>query len=97
MAKAGFEKLGALCPAHFTPVLVPPWNRIAASLIPELDGICFRAMSVFGTEKQGPILLINTHADIMDWHGTRGGRADAAILADIVKRLGQMFVSGGSM
>lgn len=95
--KAGFEKLGLLYPAAFSPVLVPPWNRIAASLIPELEGIGFRALSVFGPEKQGSIRLINTHADIMDWHGTRGGRADEAILADIVKRLGEMFVSGGTM
>jgi hypothetical protein len=95
--EAGFEKLSALYPAAFTPVLVPPWNRIAASLIPELEGIGFRALSVFGPEKQGPIQLINTHADIMDWHGTRGGRADEAILADIVKRLRDTFISGGTM
>ncbi|MDB5552788.1 MAG: carbohydrate esterase 4 superfamily protein [Rhizobium sp.] len=95
--RAGFEKLRALYPAAFTPVLVPPWNRIVASLIPELEGIGFRALSVFGPEKQGPIRLVNTHADIMDWHGTRGGRMDEAILADIVKRLGDMFVSGGTM
>jgi hypothetical protein len=79
-------------------VLVPPWNRIAASLIPEIEGIGFRALSVFGPEKQdGPIRLVNTHADIMDWHGTRGGWADEAILADIVKRLREMLVSGGTM
>jgi hypothetical protein len=93
----GFEKLRVLYPAAFTPVLVPPWNRIAASLIPELGNIGFRALSVFGPEKQGPMPLVNTHADIMDWHGTRGGRADEAILADVVKRLREMFVSGGTM
>ncbi|CAN7238750.1 polysaccharide deacetylase family protein [Rhizobium sp. LjRoot254] len=95
--KAGFEKLGTLYRAAFSPVLVPPWNRITASLISELEGIGFRALSVFGPEKQGPIRLVNTHADVMDWHGTRGGRADEAILADIVKRLGEMSVSGGTM
>lgn len=95
--KAGFQKLGEFYPAAFTPVLVPPWNRIAASLVPELEGIGFRALSVFGPEKQGPIRFVNTHADIMDWHGTRGGRTDEAILADIVKRLREMFVSGGTM
>lgn len=95
--KAGFEKLGLLYPAAFAPVLVPPWNRISASLILELAGIGFRALSVFGPETQGPIRLVNTHADIMDWHGTRGGRTDEAILADIVRRLRDMFVSGGTM
>ncbi|UVC06988.1 polysaccharide deacetylase family protein [Rhizobium sp. TH2] len=95
--KAAFEKLSELYPGAFAPVLVPPWNRIAAHLIPELEGIGFRALSVFGPEKRAPIRLINTHADIMDWHGTRGGRADETILADIVKRLGEMSVSGGTM
>ena len=95
--RAGFEKLGQLYPSTFTPVLVPPWNRIAASLVPELEGVGFCALSVFGPEKQGPIRFVNTHADIMDWHGNRGGRTDEAILADIVKRLREMFVSGGTM
>lgn len=95
--KAGFEKLGELYPTAFAPVLVPPWNRIAASLVPELEGVGFRALSVFGPEKQGPIRFVNTHADIMDWHGTRGARTDEAIVADIVKRLRDMFVSGGTM
>lgn len=93
----GFEKLDALYPATFAGALVPPWNRIAAALIPELEGVGFRALSVFGPEKQGPIRLVNTHADIMDWHGTRGGRADEAILGDVVKRLREMYVSGGTM
>jgi hypothetical protein len=95
--KAGFDRLAALYPDTFTGVLVPPWNRIAAGLIPELEGLGFRALSVFGQEKQGPIPLVNTHADIMDWHGTRGARADAAIIADILKRLSEMRMSGSTM
>jgi hypothetical protein len=95
--KAGFEKLGELHRSTFTPVLVPPWNRIAATLVPGLEGIGFRALSVFGPEEQGSIRFVNSHADIMDWHGNRGGRSDEAILVDIVKRLREIFISGGTM
>ena len=94
---AGFKHLRALYPSQFTPVLVPPWNRIAAALVPELGGLGFRALSVFGPEKPAPIKLINSHVDLMDWHGTRGAREPAALIADIVKRLREIFETGGSM
>jgi hypothetical protein len=95
--KAGIEKLQALHGPRLVPMLVPPWNRIAGSLIPELAGVGFRTLSVFGAEKPGPLPLINTHVDLMDWHGTRGGRAASALVADIVKRLRQMADTGGAM
>jgi hypothetical protein len=95
--KAGIEKLQMLYGARLTPMLVPPWNRIAASLIPALAGLGFQALSVYGPEKPGPLPLINTHVDLMDWHGTRGGRETPALVADIVKRLRQMFETGGTM
>ena len=95
--RQGFDRLSALYPSAFTPVLVPPWNRIAPGLLSELQPLGFRALSVFGAEKQGPIRLVNTHADIMDWHGTRSGRADEAIIADILKRLAAMRETGGTM
>lgn len=95
--KQGLDKLDSLYPATLVRVLVPPWNRIATGSIPELQGLGFRALSVFGAEKKSPIPLVNTHADIMDWHGTRGGRADEAVISDILKRLSEMRASGGTM
>lgn len=88
----GFEKLKDLFPRRFVPMLVPPWNRISASLIPELPRLGYRALSVFGQAKaNSPIPLINTHVDIMDWHGTRGGRPHgelvAALVAELAKRV----------
>lgn len=95
--KTGFLHLQHLHARRFVPVLVPPWNRIAPPLIPQLASLGFRGLSVFGPEKQEPIRLFNTHVDLMDWHGTRGAREPAALVADIVKRLQQMFETDGAM
>lgn len=81
----------------FVPVLVPPWNRIDEKLLPHLAEIGIEALSVFGGERPGPVPEVNTHVDIMDWHGTRGCRPAQDILADIIKRLGEMKQTGGSM
>ncbi|MDB5526791.1 MAG: hypothetical protein JWM58_4554 [Rhizobium sp.] len=93
----GFKHLQALYPQQFTPVLVPPWNRIAAPMLAELPGLGYRALSVFGPEKAGPLPVINTHVDLMDWHGTRRARAHSELASDIARRLRQMFETGGTM
>jgi hypothetical protein len=76
---------------------VPPWNRIDAALVPQLAGLGFEALSVYGPEKPTALPVVNTHVDVMDWHGTRGGRDRMALAAEIVARLGQMFDQGGSL
>jgi peptidoglycan/xylan/chitin deacetylase (PgdA/CDA1 family) len=84
----GFRLLQRLHPARFLPVLVPPWNRIDAALIPALPALGFAALSVYGRAKQdGPMPLLNTHVDIIDWHGTRGGRGEAELVAELVAEL----------
>jgi hypothetical protein len=95
--KTGFDRLHALHASRFVPVLVPPWNRIAAPLLAMLPGLGFRALSVFGVEKAGPLPMLNTHVDLMDWHGTRGAREHMALIDDIVRRLQEMFDGGGRM
>lgn len=95
--RSGFVKLQQLHGERFRPMLVPPWNRIAKPLIPELAGLGFRALSVFGPEKPAPLPQINTHVDLMDWHGMRGARETSALVADIVRRLRQMPETGGAM
>ncbi|MBA8821921.1 polysaccharide deacetylase [Ochrobactrum sp. P6BS-III] len=95
--KSGLERLEALHAGRFAPVLVPPWNRIAPSLVGALAGLGFHSLSVFGPEKLGPLPMINTHVDLMDWHGTRGARDHVALIDDVVHRLRVMFDGGGSM
>jgi peptidoglycan/xylan/chitin deacetylase (PgdA/CDA1 family) len=83
----GFESIAALFGERMAPVLVPPWNRIDATLIPHLKAIGFDALSTFGLPKPAPIRMINPTVDIMDWHGTRGCREPAALIDEIVSEL----------
>ncbi len=83
----GFDKLKALYGKQFVPLLVPPWNRIDDALLPHLEPLGYRAVSVFGLAKQAPIGLVNTHIDIMRWHGVRGGLPHAEIIGRLVEEL----------
>ncbi|PDT04766.1 polysaccharide deacetylase [Rhizobium chutanense] len=90
--REGLRLLERLHPARFQPLLVPPWNRIDAALIPALPGLGFAALSVYGRAKpDGPMPLLNTHVDIIDWHGTRGGRGAAELVAELVAELSDRF------
>lgn len=67
------------------PVLVPPWNRIGST---ELQGCLaaagYRGLSRFGPRVAAPSLSgmvqVNTHVDIIDWHGARGFVGEQAAL-----------------
>ena len=90
----GYKLLEELFPNRFVPVLVPPWNRIDPLLLPELPALDFRALSVFGPPKEkftAFLPVINTHVDLMDWHGTRGCRDHGQLVETIVKELQQRF------
>ena len=72
----GLAKLRELAGTRFVPALVPPWNRIDPSLIPELPRAGFRGLSTYGprdAEMPAPQLRqTNTHVDVVDWRGERG-------------------------
>ncbi|SOC18312.1 polysaccharide deacetylase family protein [Rhodobacter maris] len=70
----GHAQLRALHHERCLALLVPPWNRIAPAVRAGLGAAGFKALSTFGAPK-GPEAQINTHLDIMDWHGTRSLRA----------------------
>ncbi|MBB4576472.1 polysaccharide deacetylase family protein [Rhizobium lentis] len=90
--RAGWQLLKRLHPARFLPALVPPWNRIDAALIPALPQLAFAALSVYGRAREGgPIPLLNTHVDIIDWHGPRGGRSKEELVAELVAELRDRF------
>jgi peptidoglycan/xylan/chitin deacetylase (PgdA/CDA1 family) len=93
----GRDRLQTLFGAQFIPVLVPPWNRIDKALLPHLGEVGIKGLSVFGPEKAGVAPVVNTHADIMDWHGTRGCRPASDIISDIIKRLGDMQAGSDTM
>jgi len=83
----GLARLRALHGAQFVPVLVPPWNRIAQTVAEGLPGLGFQALSVFGPEKPAPLQVVNTHVDLIDWRGTRGGRPAAVLLDELALAL----------
>lgn len=82
---AGLEILTALHVGRFVPMLVPPWNRIAPAVVAGLPALGFEALSVFGPEKPAPLKMLNTHVDIIDWRGTRGGRPAEMVIADLIR------------
>ena len=92
----GFDKIKALYPHQFVPLLVPPWNRIGTAVVSGLPDLGFKALSVFGAEKSGPLHLLNTHVDLMDWHGTRGGRDHGVLATELAARLKLVFEQGGA-
>ena len=71
--RSGAVHLSNLHGDRFVSILVPPWNRIDAPLLPYLPKIGYTGMSVFGPEKPSPIRSVNTHVDLIDWKSTRGG------------------------
>ncbi|MDM9646584.1 polysaccharide deacetylase family protein [Rhizobium sp. S163] len=88
----GYAILQRLFGSQFISILVPPWNRINSALIGELPAFGLEVLSVYGAAKAGsPIRLLNTHVDIMNWHGIRGGRPHDELVADVVKELRARF------
>lgn len=83
----GFSHLAQLHPQQFTPVLVPPWNRIAPQVIAGLPALGFKALSVFGPEAATDLPLYNTHVDVIDWRGSRSGRSDAVLMDEIAQAM----------
>lgn len=87
--QAGYEKLALLYGQRFTPMLVPPWNRIDPRLVRQLETIGFQALSTFGPVTPGPILSINSNVDLIDWHGTRGCVEHSLLVKKIAELLEQ--------
>lgn len=95
--RSGLRHLSGLHGARFVPLLVPPWNRIDAALLPRLGGVGLTALSTFGPERPGPIRSLNAHVDLIDWKGTRGGRDPAVLVREIVARLQQIATAGATV
>ena len=78
-------------------VLVPPWNRIAAALVPTLPEIGFTGLSTFGprqrTHPVRGLVAVNTHVDLIDWKG-RTFVGEAAALGALVSTLARARISG---
>lgn len=86
----GRERLARLAGPRSIDVLVPPWNRISASLLPRLEGWGFRGLSRFGARsahRSGGVREVNTHVDVIAWKGGRGFGGVEAALDQAVRHL----------
>lgn len=83
----GKAVIDGLFGAQALPLLVPPWNRIDAALLPELGDLGFAGLSAFGRAKAGPLRVVNTHVDLMDWHAGRRGKDHATLVGELLKEL----------
>lgn len=75
--RQGLQRLADSFGRRFVRALVPPWNRIAAGLVPSLPGLGFHGLSAYGTRRVvAPVpglIQVNTHVDLVAWRD--GGRA----------------------
>jgi hypothetical protein len=74
---------------RFIAVLAPPWNRLKASLIPQLSAIGIHGLSRYGARERGEGALreVNTHIDIVAWREGRGFVGEEAALSLLVAHL----------
>lgn len=95
----GRGRMTALFRDAWVPVLVPPWNRIADGLVPELAGLGFRGLSTHGPRTAATpapgLVQVNSHLDIMHWPPPRGFLGEGEALAVLVgelhaRRLGEV-------
>jgi hypothetical protein len=73
--REGSQRMRGLFADRALPVLVPPWNRIDPTLTGRLAALGIRGLSTYGPRAArttvGGAIVVNTHVDIIDWHGGR--------------------------
>ena len=74
--KRGRAKLETLFGARNADILVPPWNRVDAQLLPGVPALGFVGLSGFGPESDAVprLKVLNCDLDIIDWRNGRVGR-----------------------
>lgn len=87
----GRAKLAALFGERALPVFVPPWNRVAADLLPFLPDAGIRGLSRFRERRSATpaagLVEINCHVDPIAWKGHRGFLGEAIVVEQIVRHL----------
>ncbi len=84
-------RLQAVAGPRALPVLVPPWNRIAVTLLRDLPGAGYVGISGWAGRRRLPAVIglrqVDTHVDIIDWRGSRGFVGWERALAQAVHHL----------
>ena len=82
--RRGRKALERLFGNRFAAILVPPWNRIDAAMLPALHDVALRGISCFGprasASPQPGLLQVNAHVDPIAWRRDRAFiGSDAAV------------------
>jgi peptidoglycan/xylan/chitin deacetylase (PgdA/CDA1 family) len=87
----GRGRLATLFGDVVLPVLAPPWNRIADTVVAALPRLGFRGLSAFAPRRVGQpvpgLAQTNCHVDPVDWRGGGGFRGDGPALASVLDHL----------
>ena len=90
---AGRARLNALFGAGWQPVLVPPWNRIHATVAAALPEHGYRGLSSMGPRRAPHSVpgfrRIDVHMDLIDWPTTRRFSGDRVVLEAALQHLGR--------
>ena len=93
-------KLQGLYDERLSGILVPPWNRICPEVVAHLREIGFCGLSTFGPAREADghchLVQLNTHLDIIDWKGTRGGRDPQWLANELTKLLQRSRIDGAA-
>jgi hypothetical protein len=73
---AGRDRLREDFTDRFVPGLTPPWNRFDPRHLSLLPDLGYRGLTTYLPRKNAlaapGVHQVNTHVDVIDWHGTRG-------------------------
>ena len=75
----------------FFPAFVPPWNRVSPDFHQNFVDSSIVGLSTFGARQQREtvpgLIQVNTHADIVDWRGSRGFAGENHVCGQICNHL----------
>ncbi len=80
--RCGRDTLATAFATRFLPVMVPPWNRIAADVESALPVLGYRGISTFRGRRAAAVpglSRVDTHLDLVDWRKRRHLTADEAL------------------
>ncbi|MBP2231535.1 peptidoglycan/xylan/chitin deacetylase (PgdA/CDA1 family) [Azospirillum agricola] len=98
-AARGLDRLRGLFGDRVLPLFVPPWNRLGRDMPALLVEAGYRAVSGFGrrpaVEAPPGLRWLNTHIDLIDWHGGRSAVDTEALLIQLCRALAERREASG--
>jgi hypothetical protein len=97
---AGRARLKGLFGVRAVPVFVPPWNRLACEILPQLGEHGIAGLSTIASRRVAALpvglVAIDVHVDVVAWQGNRDFIGTAAALGRIVGYLRTARLGGAA-